>query len=98
MATAITPMIYKAQTTLKIAKEAAPGAVTILGGIHPTFMYGQVLSEAPWIDYIVRGEGEEIIVEFMRRSTRAPTGPTGPRSRASPTSRRASSSRRRRAR
>jgi anaerobic magnesium-protoporphyrin IX monomethyl ester cyclase len=66
MATAITPMIYKAQSTLQIAKEAAPHAVTILGGIHPTFMYGQVLSEAPWIDYIVRGEGEEIVVELLR--------------------------------
>jgi anaerobic magnesium-protoporphyrin IX monomethyl ester cyclase len=66
MATAITPMIYKAQNTLKISKEAAPNAVTILGGIHPTFMYGQVLAEAPWIDYVVRGEGEEIIVELMR--------------------------------
>ena len=32
-------MIYKAQTTLKIAKEAVPGAVTILGGIHPAYMY-----------------------------------------------------------
>jgi anaerobic magnesium-protoporphyrin IX monomethyl ester cyclase len=66
MATAITPMIYKAQETLKVAREAVPGAVTILGGIHPTFMYGQVLSEAPWIDYIVRGEGEEIIVNLLR--------------------------------
>jgi anaerobic magnesium-protoporphyrin IX monomethyl ester cyclase len=66
MATAITPMIYKAQETLKVAREAVPGAVTILGGIHPTFMYGQVLSEAPWIDYIVRGEGEEIVVNLLR--------------------------------
>ncbi len=66
MATAITPMIYQAQTTLKIAREAAPNAITILGGIHPTFMYAQVLSEAPWIDYIVRGEGEEITVNLMR--------------------------------
>ena len=29
-------------------------------------MYGQVFSEAPWIDYIVRGEGEEIIVNLLR--------------------------------
>jgi anaerobic magnesium-protoporphyrin IX monomethyl ester cyclase len=28
-------------------------------------MYRQVLSEAPWIDVIVRGEGEEIITELM---------------------------------
>jgi anaerobic magnesium-protoporphyrin IX monomethyl ester cyclase len=66
MATTITPMIYKAQRTLEVAKAAAPRAVTILGGIHPTFMYAQVLAEAPWIDYIVRGEGEEIVVELLR--------------------------------
>ncbi len=66
LATAITPMIYKAQTTLQIAKEAVPSCTTILGGIHPTFMYTQVLGEAPWIDYIVRGEGEQIIVNLLK--------------------------------
>ena len=29
-------------------------------------MYKQVLTEAPWIDAIVRGEGEEIVVEVAR--------------------------------
>ncbi|NTV99897.1 MAG: magnesium-protoporphyrin IX monomethyl ester anaerobic oxidative cyclase [Oscillochloris sp.] len=66
MATAITPMILKAQETLRIAREERPNARLILGGIHPTFMYTQVFSEAPWIDYIVRGEAEEIIVELLR--------------------------------
>jgi anaerobic magnesium-protoporphyrin IX monomethyl ester cyclase len=66
LATAITPMIYKAQAALKMVREERPQAKTILGGIHPTFMYGQVLAEAPWIDYIVRGEGEEIIVNLLR--------------------------------
>ncbi len=66
MAGAITPMIYKAQETLEIAKRVNPNVRTILGGIHPTFMYAQVLTEAPWVDYIVRGEGEEIIVNLMR--------------------------------
>ena len=66
LATAITPMIYKAQATLQMAKEINPKVKAILGGIHPTFMYAQVLSEAPWIDYIVRGEGEEIIVNLVR--------------------------------
>ncbi len=64
--TAITPSIYKAQRLLEIAKETCPNAVTVLGGIHATFMYQQVLSEAPWIDAIVRGEGEEIIVDLVR--------------------------------
>jgi len=66
LATAITPQIYKAQTTLQIAKEELPDVVTVLGGIHATFMYTQVFSEAPWIDYIVRGEGEEIAVALLK--------------------------------
>ena len=64
--TAITPSIYKAQRVLEIAREVCPKAVTVLGGIHATFMYPQVLGEAPWIDAIVRGEGEEIMVNLVR--------------------------------
>jgi len=29
-------------------------------------MYREVLSEAPWVDYIIRGEGEEITVNLLR--------------------------------
>ena len=65
-ATAITPSIYKAERLLQIAKEVHPTAFTVLGGIHATFMYQQVLTEAPWIDAIVRGEGEEIFVDLLR--------------------------------
>ena len=64
--TAITPSIYKAERILEIAKEEHPDVVTVLGGVHATFMFKQVLSEAPWVDVIVRGEGEEIIVELIR--------------------------------
>lgn len=60
-ATAITPSIYKAERALRIAKDLHPDCVTVLGGIHATFMYQQVLSEAPWIDVIARGEGEAVI-------------------------------------
>ena len=38
----------------------------MLGGVHATFMYRQVLAEAPWIDAIVRGEGEEIFVDLVK--------------------------------
>ncbi|MFG6094902.1 magnesium-protoporphyrin IX monomethyl ester anaerobic oxidative cyclase [Leptothoe sp. ISB3NOV94-8A] len=66
MATAITPMIYKSQDTLRIAKSVCPDAISIMGGIHPTYMYREVLQEAPWVDYIIRGEGEEISVNLVR--------------------------------
>jgi len=64
--TAITPAIYEAEAVLKIASEVVPGALRVLGGIHATFMYRQVLSEAPWVDVIVRGEGEEILTALMQ--------------------------------
>jgi anaerobic magnesium-protoporphyrin IX monomethyl ester cyclase len=66
LATAITPAIYKAQETLQLVRRLHPDTLTVLGGVHGTFMYGQVLTEAPWIDVIVRGEGEEIIVNLIR--------------------------------
>jgi anaerobic magnesium-protoporphyrin IX monomethyl ester cyclase len=66
MATAITPAIYKAQETLKMIRRVLPDVPTVLGGIHGTFMYRQVFTEAPWIDYIVRGEGEEVVVNLVR--------------------------------
>jgi anaerobic magnesium-protoporphyrin IX monomethyl ester cyclase len=66
LATAITPMIYKSQSTLKLVKEICPDAKAIMGGVHPTYMYREVLSEAPWVDYIIRGEGEEITVNLIR--------------------------------
>ncbi|MDZ7712687.1 MAG: magnesium-protoporphyrin IX monomethyl ester anaerobic oxidative cyclase [Rhodovibrio sp.] len=64
--TAITPSIYKAERILEIAKEVSPETVTVLGGIHATFMYQQVFLEAPWIDCIVRGEGEHVFVDLIR--------------------------------
>jgi anaerobic magnesium-protoporphyrin IX monomethyl ester cyclase len=64
-ATSITPSIYKAERLLQVAKEVNPAIVTVLGGIHGTFMYPQVLTEAPWIDAVVRGEGEQVFLNLI---------------------------------
>ena len=64
--TAITPAIYKAEQVLELCKQIDPKIVTVLGGIHATFMYPQVLKEAPWIDAIVRGEGEQIFLNLIK--------------------------------
>ncbi|GAP38618.1 magnesium-protoporphyrin IX monomethyl ester anaerobic oxidative cyclase [Piscinibacter sakaiensis] len=63
--TAITPAIYQAERLLQVAKEVDPRIVTVLGGIHGTFMYPQVLKEAPWIDAVVRGEGEQVFLNLV---------------------------------
>ena len=63
--TAITPSIYAAERILEIAREEAPDALRIIGGVHATFMYKQVLSESDAIDVVVRGEGEEVLVNLV---------------------------------
>ena len=42
--TAITPSIYAAERVLEIARSVCPDALRVLGGIHATFMYKQVLT------------------------------------------------------
>jgi anaerobic magnesium-protoporphyrin IX monomethyl ester cyclase len=82
--TAITPSIYVAEQTLQVAKEVVPNALRVLGGVHATFMYKQIFSECDSVDVIVRGEGEEIIVELMNAVAMAAMSKTSTRSRAWP--------------
>ena len=63
--TSITPSIYAAEEILSLVKHIRPQTVTVLGGVHATFMYQQVLMEAPAVDVIVRGEGEEIFIHLL---------------------------------
>jgi len=63
--TSITPTIKATLLAAHIAKEVCPNAVVVLGGPHATFMDSQVLSEYPDVDIVVRGEGEETLLELL---------------------------------
>ncbi|HCJ67457.1 MAG TPA: magnesium-protoporphyrin IX monomethyl ester oxidative cyclase [Elusimicrobia bacterium] len=64
--TAYTAMINDALQALKLAKEVNPSVITLLGGIHPTFCFEEILQENhSFVDYIIRGEGEETIIELV---------------------------------
>ena len=58
-----TPLIHAAWQAARIAK--AHGALTILGGPHPTLMPEESLQHAE-VDFVARGEGEQTVVEFAR--------------------------------
>lgn len=55
---AITSTLPDALEVLRLAKEFDPQTITIIGGVHPSFMYEEVLRNGH-VDYVVRGEGEE---------------------------------------
>jgi anaerobic magnesium-protoporphyrin IX monomethyl ester cyclase len=50
---------------LEVSRAAkARGAITVMGGVHPTFMYGEFLPEGG-VDYVVVGEGEATLPELL---------------------------------
>lgn len=57
---------YVAVRTLEIAKKVNPDIVTVTGGQHFTIMAEESLKTYPEIDFIVRGEGEETLVELAQ--------------------------------
>ena len=63
--TAITSTAPDALEVLQSAKAVHPSVTTIIGGVHPSFLYEEVLGD-PAVDYVVREEGEETIAELLR--------------------------------
>ena len=58
-----------AQDSLEIArtvKEAFPSLFLIMGGAHVSMEPDKVLKDSPFIDCIVRGEGEETFCELIK--------------------------------
>lgn len=50
-----------------IAKERNRGAIVVLGGPHVTFLPEVTLRELPFVDIVVRGEGESTFLELVQR-------------------------------
>lgn len=62
---ATTQVIYEANAIVKIAKEINPNCLTIIGGPHVTYMSDHTLNENPYLDIVLRGEGEQTIIEIL---------------------------------
>ena len=65
--TAATRLYNSALEIIKIAKEAHPKCVTLLGGPHVTFWNEKALQECPDLDIVVRREGEYTLLEIAQR-------------------------------
>jgi anaerobic magnesium-protoporphyrin IX monomethyl ester cyclase len=63
--TAITAMEPDAREVCRAAKRLDPATVTVMGNVHPTFCWEEILREEPAVDLVVRGEGEETIAGIV---------------------------------
>jgi anaerobic magnesium-protoporphyrin IX monomethyl ester cyclase len=68
-----------ASKILRKVKRLSPETVTVWGGPHVSFDDREVLHRHPWVDVVVRGEGEETLTEVVDRvgKGRSPDGVAG---------------------
>jgi anaerobic magnesium-protoporphyrin IX monomethyl ester cyclase len=61
-------LTYKSALKLaRITKETCPNCLTILGGVHVTFWDDKALQECPYLDVVVRREGENTLLELVQK-------------------------------
>jgi radical SAM superfamily enzyme YgiQ (UPF0313 family) len=64
--TATTPTINIALATMRAIRAVKPDMVGLIGGVHSTFLPQQVLTKCSALDIVVRGEGEETLLELAK--------------------------------
>jgi anaerobic magnesium-protoporphyrin IX monomethyl ester cyclase len=64
--TAATVTYFPALQILKAAKAALPNCVTMIGGPHVTVLDKRTFTESSDVDIVVRGEGEQTMLELAR--------------------------------
>jgi anaerobic magnesium-protoporphyrin IX monomethyl ester cyclase len=64
--TVYTPYAPEVRRAVRVAREAAPQALIVLGGPHVTFTAEETLRSMPQVDAVARGEGDQILVELAR--------------------------------
>ena len=56
------PLVSAAARALR---DACPRTRIVYGGVHPTYYWRELLASDPWLDAIVRGEGERGVVALL---------------------------------
>jgi radical SAM superfamily enzyme YgiQ (UPF0313 family) len=64
----MTPVVESALKSAHVAKEVCPDAKVVMGGPHATFAGKQILTDEKDVDIVVRGEGEETLLELVEQS------------------------------
>lgn len=61
----LTPGRHQALWVVRKAKKIIPTCMIVLGNVHPTIMWKQMMENYQEIDFIIRGEGEEALYELV---------------------------------
>ncbi len=62
----LTPGRHEALKVASLSKKINPRGQIVLGGVHPTIMWQQMMTNYRQIDFVVRGEGEKTLYELIK--------------------------------
>jgi len=51
---------------VEMIKKAVPSTAVLVGGMQVSFETKQFMQANPWVDYVIRGEGETVLFKFIR--------------------------------
>ena len=67
--TSMTPTIQSTLQSARVGREACPEATIAVGGPHATFMDKQILADEAAVNVVVRGEGEQTLLELATNAS-----------------------------
>ena len=70
----LSSQIHHVNRIAEMAKKVAPDSTTVVGGFHPSLVPDETL-DSPWIDIVVRREGEATFRELVQKNS--PVGTKG---------------------
>jgi radical SAM superfamily enzyme YgiQ (UPF0313 family) len=63
--TCFSPNRFSSLDIVREIKSLLPETLVVAGGIHASFLYDQILRNFDYVDMVVRGEGEETVLELI---------------------------------
>lgn len=61
----LTPTFYRAIEEAQAIKQVNPNIIIVFGGVHPSFMYEEILQNYSCVDFVVIGEGEYTMLDLV---------------------------------
>lgn len=57
---------HRINRVCEMVKKAMPTAITVVGGLHVSFDTKSYMAKNPCVDYVIRGEGETVLFNFVK--------------------------------
>ena len=58
--------VHRVSSLAEMVKKACPSIIVVVGGMTVSFDTKEYMAYNPWVDYVIRGEGETVFYNFLK--------------------------------